>query len=248
MTTERTVLVTGAGAGLGRAIALAFARDGAQLALVDIDGDAAQATLDESGAKGVAVAADVCDEQSVAGAVGVVLAELGSVQVLVNNAGIPGVGTPKPTHETTPEEWSRVMAVNLLGPFLMCHALLPGMLQAGSGVIINVASVAGMIAVPGRSPYVASKGGLIQFTRNLAAEYAQHGIRANALCPGWMETPLTRWRLENPDLRREVTASIPMGRVAPPEEIAGAAVFLASEASSYMTGQTLVVDGGWTVL
>lgn len=248
MTTDRTVLVTGAGAGLGRAIAFGLARSGDRLALLDLDVDAAQATLDESGVKGVAVGADVCDERSVADAVGVVLAQLGPVQVLVNNAGIAGVGAPKPTHETATEEWARVMAVNLLGPFLLCRAVLPGMLEAGSGVIVNVASVAGMIAVPGRSAYVASKAGLVGFTRNLAVEYAPSGIRANALCPGWMETPMTSWRLDDPDFRREVTDRVPMARVAPPEELAGAAAFLASEASSYMTGQTLVVDGGWSVL
>ena len=112
-------------------------------------------------------------------------------------------------------------------------------------MIVNVASVAGMIAVPGR---LASKVGLVGLTRNLAAEYAKSGIRANALCPGWMETPMTSWRFDDPDFRREVTDRVPMARVAPPEEIAGAAAFLASGASSYMTGQTLVVDGGWSVL
>jgi NAD(P)-dependent dehydrogenase (short-subunit alcohol dehydrogenase family) len=239
-------LVTGAGAGLGEAIALAFARAGATLALLDLDQPSARATLETAGSKGIAVAADVADEEQVAHAVGTVEREVGPVDVVVNNAGIGGVGPPKPLHETTPAEWERVLAVNLTGPYRVCRRVLPSMMARRTGVIVNVASAAGVVAFAGRSPYTASKAGLIHLTRNLAVEYAEHGIRANALCPGWMDTGLTHWRLQDPEAATRVVTTIPMGRVAKPAELAEAALFLASDSSRYMTGQILVVDGGWT--
>jgi NAD(P)-dependent dehydrogenase (short-subunit alcohol dehydrogenase family) len=167
------------------------------------------------------------------------------VDILVNNAGVPGDGPPKPVHETDPEEWWHVLAVNLTGPFLLCRAVLPDMLSRGRGVIVNVASAAALVGFPGRGPYSASKAGLVQLTRTIACEYASRGIRANALCPGWVATPMTAWRLEREETRAAVEASIPMGRVASAEEIAEAALFLASRSSRYMTGAVLVVDGGW---
>jgi NAD(P)-dependent dehydrogenase (short-subunit alcohol dehydrogenase family) len=243
----KVALVTGAGSGLGEAIPRAFAEAGATLALLDLTEAAAGATLETAGAKGMAVAADVADGAAVRYAVEAVTRQVGPIDIVVNNAGITGLGPPKPTHETQAAEWDRVIAVNLTGPFLVCQAVLPAMLERGAGVIVNVASAAGVISVEGRTPYVTSKAGLIHLTRNLAVEYAGHGIRANALCPGWMDTPMTRWRLGDLELARQLRAGIPMGRVAQPGEIAQAALFLACDASSYMTGQTLVVDGGWTV-
>jgi NAD(P)-dependent dehydrogenase (short-subunit alcohol dehydrogenase family) len=243
----KIALVTGAGSGLGEAIALAFAEAGATLALLDLTEAAAGATLAAAGAKGMAVAADVTDGAAVRRAVEAVMRQVGPVGIVVNNAGITGLGPPKATHETSAAEWERVMAVNLTGPFLVCQAVLPSMLERGEGVVVNVASAAGVACVDGRTPYVTSKAGLIHLTRNLAVEYAGRGIRANALCPGWMDTPMTRWRLGDPELAGRVRAAIPMGRVAEPGEIAQAALFLASDASRYMTGQALVVDGGWTV-
>jgi NAD(P)-dependent dehydrogenase (short-subunit alcohol dehydrogenase family) len=243
----KVALVTGAGSGLGEAIALAFAEAGATLALVDLNEDAAAATLQATGAKGMAIAADVADGAAVQRAVEAVTRQVGPVDIVVNNAGITGLGPPKATHETPAVEWDRVIAVNLTGPFLVCQTVLPFMLERGAGVVVNVASAAGVISVDGRTPYVTSKAGLIHLTRNLASEYAGRGIRANALCPGWMDTPMTRWRLGDLELARQLRAAIPMGRVAQPGEIAQAALFLACDASSYMTGQTLVVDGGWTV-
>jgi NAD(P)-dependent dehydrogenase (short-subunit alcohol dehydrogenase family) len=239
-------LVTGAGAGLGEAIALAFARAGATLALLDLDQPSARAALETAGSKGIAVAADVADEEQVAQAIDTVEREVGPVDVVVNNAGIGGVGPPKPLHETTPDEWERVLAVNLTGPYRVCRRVLPTMMARRTGVIVNVASAAGVVALAGRSPYTASKAALIHLTRNLAVEYADHGIRANALCPGWMDTGLTRWRLQDPEAAARIVAPVPMGRVAQPAELAEAALFLASDSSRYMTGQILVVDGGWT--
>lgn len=243
----RVALVTGAGSGLGRSIALAFAAAGAALAVVDVDGPAARRTLEMAGGRGDGVPADVADPRAVEEAVAALSDRLGPADIAVNNAGI----APKrrtPLHEMSVDDWERVLAVNLTGAFLVCRAVLPAMVERGSGVIINVASAAGLVALPGRSGYAASKGGLIQLTRTLAAEYAEAGIRANALCPGYIDTPLVREGFADPERAARVTATIPMRRIARPEEIADAALFLASDRSSYMTGQTLVVDGGWTAL
>lgn len=242
----KTALITGAAAGLGEAIANAFAKAGATLVLLDLEEPRVRAALEASGAPGTAVAADVSDEAGLAEAIATVEHQLGPVDIVVNNAGIAGLGGPKLLHETAAEEWERVLAVNLTGPYLVCRIVLPSMMERRTGVIVNVASAAGIVTFAGRSPYVASKAGLIHLTKNLAVEYAEHGIRANALCPGWMETSLTRWRLQDPEAAALVTASVPMGRVAQPAEVAEAALFLASDSSRYMTGQVLVVDGGWT--
>lgn len=246
--TGRVALITGAGSGLGAAIAHSFAQAGATLAVLDLDDASARATLEAAGAKGVSVAADVSDERAVAAAAAAIEHDLGPIDIVVNNAGVAGTGGPKPLHETPPEEWAYVVGVNLSGPYLVCRSVLPSMIARRRGVIVNVASVAGIVAFAGRSPYVASKAALINLTRNLAVEYAGYGIRANALCPGWMDTPLIRWRLQDPVAAEKMTAMVPMGRVGAPEELAEAALFLASDSSRYMTGQTLVVDGGWTTV
>ena len=138
--------------------------------------------------------------------------------------------------------------VNLTGPFLVCRAALPGMLERGAGTIVNVASAAGLVAFPGRCAYSASKGGVVQLTRSLAADYAARGIRANAVCPGMVDTPMTHWRLEDPDLRAAVLAKIPAGRVATPAEVAEAVALLAGDAMPYMNGAMLVLDGAWTAV
>lgn len=246
----RVALVTGAGSGIGRAIALAYAAAGARLALIDVDPGTAEATLAAAATPGAAgpgaaIGADVADAASVHDSIRSLVREVGPIDVVVNNAGIAGAGRAL-LHETAPEDWERVLAVNLTGPFLVCRAVLPSMLERRTGVFVNVASAAGLVALRGRSPYVASKAALIHLTRNLAVEYAAHGIRANALCPGYVDTPLIADRSTQPRRAAPIEDVVPMGRVAQPEEIAPAALFLASESSRYMTGQTLVVDGGWT--
>jgi NAD(P)-dependent dehydrogenase (short-subunit alcohol dehydrogenase family) len=180
----------------------------------------------------------------VARAVKEVLGEFGRVDVLVNNAGITGSPEATVCHETPVEEWDRVLAVNVRGPFLCTRAVLPAMLRQGSGHVITIASVAGLVAFPGRCAYTTSKGAAVQFTKSLAVDYAAAGIRANAVCPGMVDTPMTQWRLDDPELRARVEAGIPLGRVARPEEIADAVSLLASDRLAYMTGHTLVVDGG----
>jgi NAD(P)-dependent dehydrogenase (short-subunit alcohol dehydrogenase family) len=167
--------------------------------------------------------------------------------VAVNNAGIAAGGRAS-LHETAPEDWERVLAVNLTGPFLVCRAVLPSMVRRRAGVVVNVASAAGIVALPGRCHYAASKAALIHLTRTLAVEYADAGIRANALCPGYIDTPLVRAGLGDPARAERLRRIIPMHRLADADEIAGAALFLASDASRYMTGQALVVDGGWTAV
>jgi len=168
--------------------------------------------------------------------------------VLVNNAGITGSRQAARCHETPVEEWDRVQAVNVRGPFLCSRAVLPSMVARGSGHIITIASVAGLIAFPGRCAYTASKGAALMLTRSIAVDYAAAGIRANAVCPGMVYTPMTSWRLDQPELRAEVEGRIPVGRVAAPDEIAEAVALLASGRLGYMTGHPLVIDGGMSAL
>ncbi len=245
--TEKVALITGAGSGLGRAIAVTFARAGATLVLLDINGETAAETLESAGGRGESAAVDVADGAAVAGAVAGAQDRLGAVDVVVNNAGIASAARTA-LHETATEDWQRVLAVNLTGPFLVTRAVLPSMVRRGAGVIVNIASAAGIVALPGRCHYAASKAGLIHLTRTLAVEYAGRGIRANALCPGYIDTPLVRAGLADPERAQRLRTMIPMRRLADPDEIADAALFLASDASRYMTGQALVVDGGWTAL
>jgi NAD(P)-dependent dehydrogenase (short-subunit alcohol dehydrogenase family) len=177
-----------------------------------------------------------------------VLERFGRIDVLVNNAGITGSQQATRCHETPVAEWDKVHAVNVRGPFLCSHAVLPSMLARGTGHIITIVSVAGFIAFPGRCAYTASKGAALMLTRSIAVDYAAAGIRANAVCPGMVYTPMTSWRLDQPELRAAVEDRIPVGRVAVPEEIADAVALLASGRLGYMTGHPLVVDGGMSAL
>lgn len=243
----KVVLITGAGSGIGRAMACAFAQQGARLGLLDTAIGPVRETLRISGGEGAPVGGDVRDEVAVHAAVTTVESRLGPLDVVVNNAGTGGRDAPKPTHLTPADEWREVFEVNATGPFLVCRAVLPSMLERGSGTIVNVASVVGVIALGGRSPYTASKAAVLHFTRNLAVEYGGQGIRANALCPGWTRTPMMSWRLADEAFRERVRATVPLGRVAEPEEQAQACLFLASATSGYLNGHGLVLDGGWSV-
>ena len=237
-------LVTGAGSGIGWACVERLAKDGLTVAAVDIDPAAAAACAERFGAR--AWPADVADEAQVAGLVEAVLAEHGQIDVVANVAGITGSAEATTCHVTPVEEWQRVMAVNLTGPFLVCRAVLPHFLERGGGIIINIASVAGIVAFPGRCAYTASKGGVISLTRSLAVDYGGSGVRANAICPGMVETPMTRWRLEDPVLGPKVLEAIPQGRVAQPGEIAEVVGILASGGLGYANGSAIVLDGGWS--
>jgi NAD(P)-dependent dehydrogenase (short-subunit alcohol dehydrogenase family) len=238
VSSERVAVVTGGASGIGRATTTRLAADGIRVAVLDLFAPDMDADL--------VLTADVSDPADVARAVKEILASFGRIDVLVNNAGITGSGEATICHETPIEEWDRVMAVNVRGPFLCTRAVLPAMLRQGSGHVITVASVAGLMAFPRRCAYTASKGAAVQFTRSLAVDYAGAGIRANAICPGMVETPMTQWRLDVPELRAKVEATIPMGRVARPEEIADAVALLASDRLAYLNGHALILDGGWT--
>jgi NAD(P)-dependent dehydrogenase (short-subunit alcohol dehydrogenase family) len=240
VTGTRVAVVTGGASGIGLASCTRLQEEGFTVAALDLQPGAAE------GAAKLTVCCDVTDEADVAAAMDTVTSRLGRIDVLVNNAGITGSAQATRCHETPVAEWDKVQAVNVRGPFLCSRAVLPSMLAAGSGHIITVASVAGLVAFPGRCAYTASKGAALMLTRSLAVDYAAAGIRANAVCPGMVYTPMTAWRLDQPGLRAEVESRIPAGRVAAPEEIADAVALLASGRLAYMTGHPLVVDGGMT--
>jgi NAD(P)-dependent dehydrogenase (short-subunit alcohol dehydrogenase family) len=239
MNAPRVAVVTGGASGIGRSTATRLTADGCRVAVVDL-GDAQESDAE------LTLRTDVTDPDDVEAAIKEIVAVFGRIDVLVNNAGITGSAEATRCHETPVDEWDRVHAVNVRGPFLCTRAVLPTMLRQGSGHIITVASVAGVVAFPGRCAYTTSKGAAVQFTKSLAVDYASAGIRANAVCPGFVETPMTQWRLDQPELRAQVEAKIPIGRVAQPDDIADAIAMLASDRLAYMTGHSLVVDGGWT--
>ncbi len=236
-------VVTGGGSGIGLATTRRLAQDGFTVAVLDV-----QPPSIADGAAALALRCDVTDEADVTTTMASVIDRLGGIDVLVNNAGITGSREAARCHETPVAEWDRVHAVNVRGPFLCSRAVLPSMVARGSGHIITIASVAGLVAFPARCAYTASKGAALMLTRSIAVDYAAAGIRANAVCPGMVYTPMTSWRLDQPELRAEVEDRIPVGRVAAPEEIADAVALLASGRLGYMTGHPLVVDGGMTAI
>lgn len=243
----KTALVTGGGSGIGRQTVLKLCSAGAAVVVCDRDESAARAVAEEVGAAGgrafVAVA-DVSNDAEVAAAVGCALSETGALHVLFNNAGIFPDADGSPT-QTPLDVWEQVIDVNLKGVFLGCRHGIPAMLESGGGSIINTASfVAVLGAATSQIAYTASKGGVLAMTREIAVEYARQGIRANALCPGPVRTPLLEDLLADPEARARRLVHIPMGRLAEAHELADAVLYLASDASSYVTGTTFMVDGG----
>ena len=247
--TGKTALVTGAGSGLGAAIAEGYAAYGAAVALVDLDLDAAWAVLariTSAGGRGLAIACNVAREDQVDAAVTQALDGLGSIDILANVAGISGRA---PAEEMTPELWDRVIDVNLRGVYLFCVRVGREMIARGQGGrIINMASVAGVVGLTtGNLNYSAAKGGVIAMTRTLAVEWAQHNILVNSVAPTHFETPLIAHMLKTkPETRDYALSNIPLRRLGQPAEIVGPFVFLASAASSMVTGHCLMVDGGHT--
>ena len=236
-------VVTGGGSGIGRVTCDRLIREGFRLGVLDVDGPSGR----EAAGDGVGLRVDVADPTAVEEAFATIENELGPVDVLVNNAGITGSAAATRLHETPLDEWDRVMAVNVRGVYLCSQAALRSMVPRRSGHIITVASVAGMVPFPARSAYSVSKAAALLLARSIASDYAADGIRSNAICPGMVETPMTKWRLDQPELRAAIETRIPAGRVAQPEDIADAIALLAAGRMSYMTGHGLVVDGGWTV-
>ena len=245
----KVALITGAGSGMGRAAAELFASEGARVVVTDVDEDAGTSAVDAvraAGGEATFVRANVADSDDCRAMVATAVDSYGGLHVLYNNAGI-FPGDDGGVLDTPQDTWRRVMAVNLEGVWLGCRAGIPAMLQSGGGAIVNVASfVAMMGAATAQIAYTASKGGVLSMTREIAVEYARQGIRANALCPGPIETPLLRELLADPDRRARRMVHIPMGRLGRAEELAKAALFLASDDASFMTGAALVVDGGIT--
>ena len=245
----KVALITGAGNGMGRAASMIFAGEGARVVVADAvpeAGDATVAAVTDTGGEAAFVEVDVSDEDAVAAMIRFATETYGALHVLYNNAGIFPADDGGVT-ETPVPTWDRVMDVNLKGVWLGCKHGVPAMIESGGGSIVNVASfVALMGAATAQIAYTASKGGVLAMTRELAVEHARHGVRANALCPGPIDTPLLADLMRDPDWARRRLVHIPMGRPGKAEELAKAALFLASEDSSYMTGSALVVDGGIT--
>jgi 2-deoxy-D-gluconate 3-dehydrogenase len=244
----KTAFVTGASRGIGRVIAVAFAAAGADLALVSrSEEDLAETAraVTEHGRKAFVIPTDVTSEDAVEAAVAAGIERLGQIDIVVNNAG--GTNFMVPFAEMRLSGWEKIMKLNATSTVYVCHAVARHLLERRAGSVINVASVGGIAAAPLISPYGAAKAAVVSLTKSLAVEWAEYGIRVNALCPGWTATDLNRNLWGDEKAGPATVASVPMHRWAKPEEMAGPAVFLASEASSYMTGHTLVVDGGQTI-
>ncbi len=245
----KVALVTGSGRGIGHAMAMTFAREGADIAVNDVNLEAAEETAAEIrglGRKAIAVKADVGDPEEVDAMVARTIGELGGVHILVNNAGIVDQGVP--TVESSVERWDEVLRVILRGTYLCCRSAGKWMVEQRTGKIVNIGSVAGLTGLAPRPAYVPAKGAVIDLTHTLAVEWAPYGINVNCITPGFCLTPLSEESFKRPgaDLAK-VGQSIPMGRLALPQDIADAALFLVSDGAKYITGVTLPVDGGWLV-
>jgi 2-deoxy-D-gluconate 3-dehydrogenase len=247
--TGKTAFVTGASRGIGRVMAAAFAGAGADVALVARSEDGLKETarqITDQGREAVIIPADVTQEEAVNAAVDEAISRLGHLDIVVNNAG--GNNFTVPVLDMRPSGWDKIMRLNVDSTLYVCRAAGRHLTERGSGSVINVASVAGLGGAPGMSHYGAAKAAVVSLTKSLAAEWAARGVRVNALCPGWTATDLNRFLWDGEDGGQAIIAGVPMGRWGQVEEMAGPAVFLASEASSFMTGQVLVVDGGQTIM
>lgn len=243
----RVALVTGSCQGLGWVMAQALAEAGADVVLTSRDQDKAQACAADlakaTGCRSLGVGVDVTVSEQVQAMVETVVSEFGRIDILVNNA---GVNIRKPIEAFDEASWDIVQDTNLKAPYLCARAVAPYMKAQKSGRVVNLASMLGLVALPERSAYCSSKGGLIQLTKVLALEWASYGITVNALCPGPIATELNLAVIENPEANQYFLDHIALGRWGKPEELVGAITFLCSDASSFMTGAELVVDGGWT--
>ncbi len=247
--TNKIATVTGASRGIGAAIALGLARSGADVVLISRNLPALKRVaerISEMGRRSLAVKADIGIREDIDSAVEKVLNHFQRIDILVNNAGISPV--LKRAEEITKGEWDQVVRVNLTGTFLSSQAFGRVMIKQMGGKIINITSVGGTVAFPRQAAYCATKGAIIQLTKALALDWARYNIQVNAIGPAYIETDLTEGMRKSKVISEDLLRKTPMGRFGKPEEIVGAAIFLASDASSYMTGQTIYVDGGWLAL
>ncbi len=246
----KVALITGAGSGIGRAAAVRFAAEGARIVASDISEASAAETaaiVGESGGEATGSGGDVVSSSDAMAMVQAAVEAYGRLDVLLNSAGVSG-RVDGATHE---EVWDKVIDVNLKGTYLVSWHAVPEMEKAGGGSIINIGSIMSLVGYPvgmggGFNPYNASKGGVLQFTRNLAVDLARKNIRVNCICPGYVETNMTRPLTENPESYEFLKERHPMGRLGQPEDIANAALFLASDEAAFVTGAPLIVDGGYT--
>ena len=248
----KVALVTGAGAGIGRAIAQTLGRAGAVVGVLDCDrklGNETVRLMTKDRSEAVFIRADVSNVQQIKRSVTSLLRRFGRIDILVNNVGVAHVGSALQTSEA---DWNRMVSINLSAAFHCLRLVLPDMLKRRHGSIVNISSVYGLCGGADHCAYTATKHGMVGLTRSVAMDFAREGIRCNCVCPGTTDTPMARWGWKiwgGGDIdkaRRRLEEKIPIGRVAQPEEIAQAVLFLASDASSYCTGAILAVDGGWT--
>jgi 2-hydroxycyclohexanecarboxyl-CoA dehydrogenase len=245
---DKVAIVTGGGGGIGGATCRRFADAGTTTAVFDIDADAAERLASTIGDKAIAVACDITDHAAVSTAVAAVEARYGGIDILVNNAGWDVFRLFK---DSTPADWQKLIAINLIGALNMHHAVLPGMIARGGGRIVNIASDAARVGSSGEAVYAACKAGLIGFSKTLAREHARHRINVNVVCPGATNTALFaeyKKGAGNPDkLEEAFRRAIPMGRIGEPEDLPGAILFFASDEAAFITGQVISVSGGLTM-
>lgn len=243
---NKVVIITGSTFGIGKSTAIAFAQRGAKVVLSDWKQDEdTLSTIIENGGDAIFVNCDVSAENDVKNLVAETIAKYGRLDFAFNNAGIEG--TPAPATECSNDNWDKTINVNLKGVWYCMKYQIPEMLKVGGGVIVNNASIAGLVGFGGVPAYVASKHAVVGLTKNVALDYAKQNIRVNAVCPGVIHTPMVdRFTGQDPKVLEQLVAAKPMGRVGQPEEIAETVVFLCSNAASFITGQAIAIDGGWT--
>lgn len=245
---DKVAVVSGAGSGIGRAVAEAYAKEGAKVVIADINvehGEATVAEIKKNGGDAFFVKADSSDAAENKKLVEAVVAQYGRLDIACNNAGMGGPA--KPTGEYEPQDWDRVIALNLSGVFYACRYQLEQMERNGGGSIVNIASIHGQVAAPNSPAYTASKHGVVGLTKNIAVEYAQKNIRCNAVGPGYIETPLLSDHMDAA-ATAAIAAKSPMNRLGTPQEIAELVVFLSSDKSSFTTGSYIIADGGYTAI